>query len=168
MIGERVKLTAPVPGFEIIGGSDQAAISPWNLILAADGGTHDLLLTFELPVTQVSIVSDRYPETPDVIRLMILEPVGADDVDGSSNPNEASARVLAVDEKLDDQVRAPGNILTVHLKGKPFQHVLIECTTEPEAFDNLRFTRDGARQSAELKRDSRMFDWAKLMNQNGN
>jgi hypothetical protein len=42
---------------------------------AAGGEKRELLLTCELPVTSVSIVSEPYSETPDVIRLLIVEPL---------------------------------------------------------------------------------------------
>lgn len=162
-----VRLANPVAGFEVLGGRDQPYISPYNFVLAAGGGTHDLLLTFEEPVTSVSVVSDRCIENPEVIRLMILEPIekelsptekeqtattspqledssqksSAKSAKRTQPPRFADFRVLAATEKLDNATRAPDNQLKVELDGRSFRHVLIECTTEQEGFDDLRFTR---------------------------
>lgn len=73
-VGKNVVLTRPVAAFEVLGGRDQPFISPHNILVPAGGETYDLLLTFERAVTAVSIASDPYPETADVIRLLILEP----------------------------------------------------------------------------------------------
>lgn len=142
-VGKDVVLTRPVAAFEVLGGREQPFISPQNIILPADGGTGDLLLTFERPVTAVSIVSDRSPETADVIRLLILEPVPTANGTTAPSPSaeQVACRVLALDRKFDNALTAPDNLLSVDLKGKPFHHVLIECITEQEGFDNLRFTR---------------------------
>ncbi len=143
-VGKTIRLTNPVAGFEVMGGHDQPYLSPYNFVIAAGGGTHDVLLTFEEPVTSVSVMSDRFRERGEVIRLMILEPIEVPDKASKGRPGpprHADFRVLAGVEKLDNAQVAPDNVLAVDLKGQEFQYVLFECTTEQEGFDNLRFTR---------------------------
>lgn len=144
-IGRNVRLINPVAGFEVLGGPDQPFISPYNFVIPAGRGTHDLLLTFDEPVVAVSVVSDRFRgERADLIRLMILEPIQVP-TESTKNRNrvvrQADFRVLAGTEKWDNAVSAPDNILSVDLKGEPFQYVLFECTTESEGFDDLKFVR---------------------------
>lgn len=163
VVGKTIRLTNPMASFGIISGGDQPFISPHSLLIAAGGRTHDLLLTFEAPVTSVTIVSDKYAETPDVIRLLIVEPIEADKrqtvLEKHAN-RQVEVRVLAMDEKRDDAKSAPDNTLSVDLKGKPFHHVIIECTTEQEAFDDLRFTRAKSPPTDDKDRASPLFDWA--------
>lgn len=162
-IGKAVRLTNPVGSFEIICAKNQPFISPHSIVLATGGGTRDLLLTFETPVTSISIVSDKSSETPDVIRLLIVEPLESDQRLTALERNagrQVEVRVVAVDEKQDDANSAPGNTLSVDLKGKPFHHVVIECTTEQEGFDDLKFTRAKGPPEDDKNRAAPLFDWA--------
>lgn len=152
-VGDTIQLVRSQASFEVVGGPNQPHISPRNLLVAAGGGTRDLLLTFEEPVTSVSIVSDRYIERPDLIRMIILEPI--ESKSDLRNPENSSfesmnARVLAMDAKWDNAISPPSNLLSVNLQGKTFQRVLIECTAEQEAFDNLKFTRLRYRKPLDL------------------
>ncbi len=159
VVGEEVQLTDPLAAWEILGGADQPFVSPFNMIVAAGGGNRDLLLSFEKPVYSVSICSDRFPEGPDRIRLIILQPMESKQRSVRTQAEAmriASARVLAIDEKIDHFMKKPENMLSVSLKGEPFQHVLIECTTEQEAFDDLTFTRKRTTPSTET---SWLFRW---------
>jgi hypothetical protein len=128
-VGNTVTLTNQVDGFEVLGGPGQPAISPPNLAIAIGGGLNDLLMTFTRPVTSVQLTSDNYPESPDVIRLIAL----------AATPNPSQFTVLAFDQKLDDAVAPPDNLLSVDLGGAPFSYAVFEVTTEQEGFDDLRF-----------------------------
>jgi hypothetical protein len=166
-VGKTVQLTNPVASFGILCGRDQPFISPHCVLIAAGGRTYDLLLTFETPITSASIVSDNSPETPDVIRLLIVEPLEADKRQADLEKNasrQVEVRVVARDEKQDDPISAPDNTLFVDLKGKPFHHVVIECTAEQEAFDDLRFTRLTNLPTYDNGRASPLFDWSAYPN----
>lgn len=128
-VGGTVTLNSPVDEFEVINAS-VSAISDPNLAVARGGGLNDLLMIFTTPVTSVSLTSDEFPgESADIIRLIALAP--------TANVNEFT--VLAFDEKLDDAVSSPGNLLSVALGGTPFSYALFQATTEQEGFDNLSF-----------------------------
>lgn len=164
-VGKTIQLERPEAMFEVVGGRNQPYISAQNILVAFGGEKSDLLLTFEQPVTSVSIVSDRYPESADVIRLMILEPVKSDGQRGAPEAmpaRQSACRVLAIDSKLDDAVAEPDNVLSVDLRGKPFQHVLIECTTEMEGFDNLKFTRAKQVDQVQAAASTVIFDWKQI------
>jgi hypothetical protein len=127
-VGGIVTLDDPVDSFEILGGPGEPAISPPNFAIPLNGSINDLLMMFPSPITSVSVTSDNYPgEWPDVIRLLALRPTGV--------PNQF--QVLAVDEKLDDAIASPENLLTVDRGGLPFSYALFETTTEQEGFDDL-------------------------------
>ncbi len=127
-VGGTVTLTSPVDEFEVL--NTISSISSPNLAIAKGGGLNDLLMIFTTPVTSVRLTSDDFPgEAPDIIRLMALAP--------TSTPNQFT--VLTFDQKLDDAVSSPGNLLSVALGGTPFSYALFEATTEQEGFDNLSF-----------------------------
>ena len=65
-------------------------------------------------------------------------------------------------EKSDDAMDAPNNTLLLDLKGKPFHHVVIECTSEQEGFDDLKFTRSKAPVDAKPERVLPLFNWEVL------
>jgi PEP-CTERM motif-containing protein len=129
-VGNTVTLDNSVDGFEVLGGPGQPAISPPNFAIPLGAGLNDLLMTFTTPVTSVQLTSDNYPETPDVIRLIAL----------AATPTPNQFTVLAFDQKLDDAVAPPDNLLSVNLGGAPFSYAAFEITTEQEEFDDLRFT----------------------------
>jgi hypothetical protein len=98
----------------------------------------DILLTFTTPVTYVAVHSDRYPNDPpnnsfdpngDPIRLAALAPT----------PLANQFSVLAFDQKRDDAIGPPDDLLAIDLGGRPFSYALIEVIDEREEFDNLRF-----------------------------
>jgi PEP-CTERM motif len=92
---------------------------------------YDLLLTFTTPVTSVNVTSDDFsPEAPDVIRLLALQ--------ATATPGQFN--VLAFDQKTDDAVAPPANLLSVSLGGNSLSHALIEVISENEGFDNVTFT----------------------------
>ena len=64
-----------------------------------------------------------------MVRLIALAP--------TDNPSRF--RVLSVDAKMDDAVRAPENKLTVDSRNGPFSYVLFQCNTEQEGIDDLTF-----------------------------
>jgi hypothetical protein len=121
----------PIDEFEVI--DTISSISSPNLAIARGGGLNDLLMIFTTPVTSVRLTSDDFPpslgEAPDIIRLMALAP--------TSTPNQFT--VLAFDEKLDNAVSSPDNLLSVTLGGTPFSYALFQVTTEQEGFDDLSF-----------------------------
>ncbi len=59
-------------------------------------------------------------------------------------------------------MNAPNNTLQVELNGKPFHHVVIECTTEQEGFDDLRFARSKDAVDAKPERVLPLFNWEVL------
>jgi hypothetical protein len=138
-VGNVITLNDLVDEFELLGGPGQPAISKPNIVIPRGGGpASDLLMVFTAPVTSVSVTSDNYvldpgpppfPESAEVIRLLAL---GA-----TADPNQFT--VLAVDEKLDDAVSPPDNLLSVNLGDTPFPFALLEITTEQEGFDDLTF-----------------------------
>ena len=92
LVGGAVQLTNPIAAFGVFCGDIQPFISPSSILIAAGGGTFDLVLTFETPVTSVSIVSDRSKETPDLIRMMVVKPVDVPPVPPESRkPNTSTA-----------------------------------------------------------------------------
>jgi hypothetical protein len=92
----------------------------------------DILLTFTVPVTHVEISSDTSSyDLPDPLRLVALEP--------DATPNQF--HVLGYDEKYDDAVAAPANLLSIDLGGQSFSYALVDVISEAEAFDNLRFAQ---------------------------
>jgi Leucine-rich repeat (LRR) protein len=170
LVGGTVQLTNPVAAFGVFSGDSQPFISPSSILIASGGGTFDLVLTFETPVTSVSIVSDRSKETPDLIRMMVVKPVDVPPVRPravNQIRRRLEVQVLAMVEKSDDAMNAPNNTLLLDLKGKPFHHVVIECTTEQEGFDDLQFTRSKARVDAKPERVLPIFNWEVLSRSNG-
>ncbi len=170
LVGGAVQLTNPIAAFGVFSGDTQPFISPSSILIAAGGGTFDLVLTFETPVTSVSIVSDRSKETPDLIRMMVVEPVDVPPVPPravNQIRRRLEVQVLAMVEKSDDAMDAPNNTLLLELKGKPFHHVVIECTTEQEGFDDLKFTRSKAPVDAKPERVLPLFNWEVLSQLNG-
>ena len=130
--GGTVILTNPVDSFEVLGGPGQPAISPPNLAIPLGLGLRDILFIFTTPVTSVSLTSDNFsPEAPDVIRLGALRE--------TSTPNQFT--VLGFDQKFDNAVAAPLNLLTISLGGASFSYALFQITTESEGFDNLTFAQ---------------------------
>jgi hypothetical protein len=92
----------------------------------------DILLTFSVPVTHVEIMSDMALfDPPDPLRLVALKP----------DAMLSQYHVLGYDEKYDDAVAPPTNLLSIDLGGKSFSYALVEVVSEAEAFDNLRFTQ---------------------------
>ncbi len=165
LVGGTVQLTNPIASFGVFRGDTQPFISRSSILVASGGGTFDLLLTFETPVTSVSIVSDRSTETPDLIRMMIVEPIDVPPVppmDINRVRRRLEVQVLAMVEKSDDAMNAPNNTLQVELNGKPFHHVVIECTTEQEGFDDLRFARSKDAVDAKPERVLPLFNWEVL------
>ncbi|MGI9457327.1 MAG: PEP-CTERM sorting domain-containing protein [Aeoliella sp.] len=107
------------------------AISDPNQAIATGGGTKDLLMEFTEPVGFVSITTDEFLETPELVRLIALEATG--------NPNEY--KVLQFVEGLDNATTSPANLLEL-TSTTPFTHVIFQTsTTESEAFDNLTFIK---------------------------
>jgi hypothetical protein len=97
-------------------------------------------LTFTVPVTHVEVNSDIYPNDPsanlygpagDPIRLAALAPT----------PLANQFSVLTFDQKNDDAIGPPDDLLAIDLGGRPFSYALIEVIQEREEFDNLRFTQ---------------------------
>jgi len=128
-LGDTITLSSPDPRFDIFGNPD--AISLPNFAVPLGGGPNDLLISFTIPVTFVSVTSDDSPgEAPDVIRLLALAPTGL--------PNQFM--VLALDSELDNAVSPPANLLSVSLGGSAFSFALFQTTTEQEGFDDLTFT----------------------------
>jgi hypothetical protein len=127
-VGDTIALSSPDPHFDIFGNAN--AISLPNFAVARGGGFNDLLISFTLPVTLVSVTSDdAVGEAADIIRLLALEQTG---------PNQFM--VLALDSKSDNAVSAPANLLSVTLGGPSFSFALFQTTTEQEGFDDLTFT----------------------------
>ncbi len=118
--------------FEVLGGPGQPSISLPNFAVPRGAGTRDLLMIFTTPVTSVSLTSDNYfPETPDVIRLGALQ--------STSTPNRFA--LLGYDQKLDNEISPPGNLLSIGLNGMSFSYALFQVNTESEGFDDLTFTQ---------------------------
>ncbi len=120
-----------VNSFEVLGGPGQPAISAPNFAIPRGAGTRDLLMIFTTPVTSVSLTSDKFPETPDIIRLGALK--------ATSTPNQFT--LLGFDQKLDNAVSPPGNLLSISLNGLSFSYALFQVNTESEGFDDLTFTQ---------------------------
>jgi hypothetical protein len=122
-----------------IANSSVSAVSQPNMVLPSPSNNfpdpnlvfYDLLLTFTTPVISVNVTSDRFsPESPDVIRLLAMHT--------TATPGQFN--VLAFDQKFDDAVAPPANLLSVSLGGTSFSYALIEVISENEGFDNLTFT----------------------------
>jgi hypothetical protein len=127
--GKSMTLTNVYAGFEVIGGPSQPAISLPNFVIPI-GGTKNgcLLMEFTRPVTRVSVTTDQFtPENKDRVRLIALK---------KSQGN--TYEVLIVDEKDDDALTAPDNLLEVQ-SATPFQYALFQCLTEREGIDDLSF-----------------------------
>ena len=121
-----------VNSFEVLGGPGQPSISPPNFVTSLGAGTRDLLMIFTTPVTSVSLTSDNFfPETPDVIRLGALQ--------ATSTLNRFT--LLGFDQKFDDAISPPGNLLSIGLNGMSFSYALFQVNTESEGFDDLTFTQ---------------------------
>ena len=122
-----------------IANSSLSAVSQPNMVLPSPSNNfpdpnlvfYDLLLTFTTPVTSVNVTSDRFGfESPDVIRLLAMH--------ATATPGQFD--VLAFDQKFDDALAPPANLLSVSLGGNSFSHALIEVISENEGFDNVTFT----------------------------
>jgi RHS repeat-associated protein len=111
--------------------SNEVSISSPNSFLANGGGSNDALISFEKPISSISLTSDDFQfDAKDIIRLIALSP--------TENPNKFT--IVAFDEASDDAVTAPDNLLAINLGGSTFSHVIFQTTTEQEAFDDLTFT----------------------------
>jgi hypothetical protein len=132
-VGHIVTLTDPVDEFEVLGGPGQPSISDPNFAIPRGAGNaRDLLMIFTTPVTSIQVTTDDYSrELPDVVRLLALGATASPD----------AYTVLAFDEKLDDAITPPDNLLSVSLGGTPFSFALFEVTTEQEGFDDLTFVQ---------------------------
>jgi internalin A len=164
VVDKTVQLLNPVAAFGVSHGRSQ------RMLTAARGGSFDLLLTFETPVTSVSVASDPSAKTPGVIRMLVVEPVA----DSASGPNPAreilrqvEVRVLALVEKADDAKEASSHSLFLDLGGKPIHHVILECTKDQARFDDLQFTRNKTPSEVKEERDLPLFNWELLARING-
>ena len=123
--------TNVINSFEVLGGPGQPAVSLPNFAIPLGSGTRDVLFIFTKPVTSVSLTSDKFsPETPDVIRLGAFQ--------ATSTPNQFT--LLGFDQKLDNAVSAPANLLSISLGGQSFSYAVFQINTESEGFDDLTFT----------------------------
>ena len=126
-VGDTFVLTGLNNQFVII--NNVNSVSPPNFAGADTLVQRDTLMSFSGPITTLSLHSDDTPgEVPDVIRLLALRATG--------NANEYE--VLAIDEKLDNAVSEPGNLLSVSLAAG-FSFALFQVTTEQEGFDDVKF-----------------------------
>jgi hypothetical protein len=130
-VGGTITLTDLQPWFEVWQWG--WAVSPPNYLLALNVGTHDMLLTFTVPVTSVGLDLDLYPfEVANVVRLVALQ---------SSGGNNFT--VLGYAEATDEVSIPPATHLSVDLGGTPFSAVLFQTLDELEGFDNLVFDTVG-------------------------
>jgi hypothetical protein len=117
-----------VDGFQILANSD--AVSPPNFAAADPLGTTDVLMTFTNPVNFVELYSDvNKTESPDIIRLIALEPTGA--------PHQF--KVVNYYQSLDNKTGVNGDN-RLNVAAPSFSAALFQTLTEPEGFDNLTFT----------------------------
>ncbi len=79
------------------------------------------MLMFEEPVLSVPIISDRFQELPDVIRLFILEPIESEhgtEGKGTKRGRRTTAWQLAFHVRHDYLKVPPGKLLSVDLDGE--------------------------------------------------
>lgn len=126
-VGNTFTLTGILNEFVIIANAN--AISNPNFAGARSLGLQDTLMAFSSPIFDLSLHSDDTGEGAQIIRLLSLA--------ATANPNEY--QVLAFDEKLDNAISEPANLLSVNVTGG-FSFALFQVTTEQEGFDDVGFT----------------------------
>jgi hypothetical protein len=109
------------------------AVSAPNYVVALNAGTTDMLLSFTVPVTNVAIKLDFYPnEIKDKGRIAIVEPTTGN-----------SFEVLKIVEFTDENGVPPATSVAIDLDGTAFSYVLFQTLTELEGFDDLEFDTTG-------------------------
>jgi hypothetical protein len=112
--------------FWLIANTD--AVSEPNFAAATNGGANEVLMAFDGVVTSIAVQTDDASEgsTGDVVRLLGLTQTGVNQF-----------LVTAIASGLDNEISAPGNILS--LSSISITHAIFQTTTEQEGFDNLTF-----------------------------
>ncbi|MBI1977203.1 MAG: PEP-CTERM sorting domain-containing protein [Candidatus Omnitrophica bacterium] len=126
-VGNTFTLTGILNEFVVIGNAN--AVSNPNFAGARSLGLQDTLMAFSSPISDLSLHSDDTGEGAQIIRLLSLA--------ATANPDEY--QVLAFDEKLDNAVSEPANLLSVNVPSG-FSFALFQVTTEQEGFDDVNFT----------------------------
>jgi hypothetical protein len=129
MVGQTITLSNVLPRMLVLGNAN--SISSPNFAAASgvfSGNPNDLLMRFSAPVKSVRVVTDDAVETPNIVRLLALEPTGL--------PGQFV--VKGIDTGLDNATSAPNNVLAVSANS-PFSFALFQVTTEAEGIDNVRF-----------------------------
>lgn len=125
-VGNIFTLTGIQNEFVLINNAN--AVSNPNFAGARSLGLQDTLMAFSSPISSLSLHSDDTGESAQIIRLLSLLATG--------NPNEY--QVLAFDEKFDNAVAEPGNLLSLNVPAG-FSYALFQVTTEQEGFDDVSF-----------------------------